>query len=85
MVEEVQKIREELKNGKKNYLSDNLKDCFDALYSNTFGHPCEYEFGGESAVNVIDGDGEFCNDNCGIPVKDCWKRYFQQLMCRKKL
>ena len=36
-VEEVQKIREELKNGKKNYLSDNLKDCFDALYSNKFG------------------------------------------------
>ena len=53
--------------------------------ANTFGNPCEYEFGGESAVDVIDGDGEFCNDNCGIPAKDCWKRYFQQLMSRKKL
>ncbi len=36
-VEEVTQIREELKNGKRNYISDNLKECFDALYSNKFG------------------------------------------------
>ena len=36
-VEEVNKIREELKNGKKNYLSDKLNDCFEALYLNKFG------------------------------------------------
>lgn len=53
--------------------------------ADTFEYPCEYEFGGESVFNVINEDGVFCNDNCGIPVKDCWKRYFQQLMSRKKL
>ena len=53
--------------------------------ANTFEHPCNYKFGDESAFEVIDGDDGFCNDNCGIPVKDCWKRYFQQLMSRKNL
>jgi hypothetical protein len=48
-----------------------------------FGNPCEYDFCGESAFEVIDADGEFCNDNCGIPAKDCWKRYFEQLRSRK--
>ena len=27
----------EIKNGKRNYLSQNLKECFDALYQNKFG------------------------------------------------
>ena len=36
-VEEVAVIREEIKNGKRNYLSENLKRCFDALYQNKFG------------------------------------------------
>ena len=36
-VEEVNNIRDELKNGKKNYISKNLKECFDALYKNEFG------------------------------------------------
>ena len=36
-VDEVAQIREELKNGKRNYISDNLKECFDALYLNKFG------------------------------------------------
>ena len=36
-VEEVAQIREEIKNGKRNYLSQNLKECFDALYQNKFG------------------------------------------------
>ena len=36
-VDEVTQIREELKNGKRNYISDNLKECFDALYLNKFG------------------------------------------------
>ena len=36
-VDEVSQIREELKNGKRNYISDNLKKCFDALYLNKFG------------------------------------------------
>lgn len=47
-----------------------------------YGNPCEYEFGGESAVDVIDADGNFCNDNCGIPAKDCWRKYFEELMKR---
>ena len=36
--DEVTMIREELKNGKRNYLSNNLKECFDALYLNKFGN-----------------------------------------------
>ena len=35
--EEVSKIREELRNGKRNYISNNLKECFDALYLNKLG------------------------------------------------
>lgn len=48
--------------------------------ADSFGNPCEYEFGGESAVDVIDVDGQFCNENCGIPTKDCWRRYFEVIM-----
>ena len=37
-VEEVQRIREELRNGKRNYVGSRLKECFDAIYNNRFGN-----------------------------------------------
>jgi starch phosphorylase len=36
-VDEVSKIREELKNGKKNYVDSKLEECFEAIYKNKFG------------------------------------------------
>ena len=36
-VEQVGKIREELKNGKRNYIDPKLQECFDAIYKNKFG------------------------------------------------
>jgi len=36
-VEEVVQIREDIKNWKRDYLSQDLKECFDALYQNKFG------------------------------------------------
>ena len=56
-VDEVNKIREELKNGKKNYLSDKLKECFDALYRNEFG---ETNFIHEYLNGLKDGGDYYC-------------------------
>jgi starch phosphorylase len=36
-VHEVNTIREELKNGKRDYVDKYLKECFDAIYNNEFG------------------------------------------------
>ena len=36
-VDEVARIREEMKNGKRNYVGSRLKECFDAIYHNRFG------------------------------------------------
>ena len=36
-VNDVTKIREQLRNGKRGYISPMLKECFDALYNNRFG------------------------------------------------
>ena len=36
-VNDVTRIREELRNGKRGYISPMLKECFDALYNNKFG------------------------------------------------
>ena len=36
-VQEVNIIREDLKNGKRNYVDNYLKKCFDAIYKNQFG------------------------------------------------
>ena len=36
-VDKVAKIREELKNGKKNYICSKLEECFEAIYKNKFG------------------------------------------------
>ena len=36
-VEQVGKIREELKNGKSNYIDPKLEKCFEAIYNNIFG------------------------------------------------
>ena len=37
-VDEVAKIREDLRNGKRNYVGSRLKECFDAIYHNRFGN-----------------------------------------------
>ena len=37
-VDEVKKIREDLRNGKRNYVGSRLKECFDAIYHNRFGN-----------------------------------------------
>ena len=37
-VDEVTKIREDLRNGKRNYVGSRLKECFDAIYNNRFGN-----------------------------------------------
>ena len=37
-VDDVTRIREELRNGKRGYISGQLQECFDALYSNRFGN-----------------------------------------------
>ena len=36
-VHDVARVREELRNGKRGYISGKLQECFDALYSNRFG------------------------------------------------
>ena len=36
-VDEVGRIREEMRNGKRNYIGSRLKECFDAIYNNHFG------------------------------------------------
>ncbi len=36
-VDQVAKIREDLKNGKKNYVDPKLEECFEAIYKNKFG------------------------------------------------
>ena len=56
-VEEVSKIREELKNGKKNYISQNLKECFDALYQNKFG---DTNFIHEYITSLSNGGDYYC-------------------------
>ena len=37
-VDEVTKIRNELRNGKRNYVGSRLKECFDTIYNNRFGN-----------------------------------------------
>ena len=37
-VNDVTRIREELRNGKRGYISGRLQECFDALYNNRFGN-----------------------------------------------
>ena len=37
-VDEVTKIREDLRNGKRNYVGSRLKECFDTIYNNRFGN-----------------------------------------------
>ena len=56
-VEEVAQIREELKNGKKNYLSQNLKECFDSLYQNKFG---DTNFIHEYITSLSNGGDYYC-------------------------
>lgn len=37
-VDEVARIRNELSNGKRNYVGSRLKECFDTIYNNRFGN-----------------------------------------------
>ena len=37
-VDEVRRIREEMRNGNRNYVGSRLKECFDAIYNNRFGN-----------------------------------------------
>ena len=37
-VDEVTKIRNDLRNGKRNYVGSRLKECFDTIYNNRFGN-----------------------------------------------
>ena len=37
-VDEVARIRNELRDGKRNYVGSRLKECFDAIYNNRFGN-----------------------------------------------
>jgi starch phosphorylase len=37
-VNDVSRIRNEIKNGRRGYVSQRLKECFDALYNNRFGN-----------------------------------------------
>ena len=37
-VDEVARIRNELRNGKRNYVGSRLKECFDTIYNNRFGN-----------------------------------------------
>ena len=37
-VDEVNKIRNDLRNGKRNYVGSRLKECFDCIYNNRFGN-----------------------------------------------
>ena len=37
LVDDVKRIRDELRNGKRGYISGKLQECFDALYCNRFG------------------------------------------------
>ena len=56
-VDEVTQIREELKNGKRNYISDNLKECFDALYLNKFG---DTNFIHDYLIGLQNGGDYYC-------------------------
>lgn len=50
--------------------------------SEVFGRPCEYEFGDESPIRVIDeSDNEWCDRVCGtVSCKDCWDKYLMAKM-----
>ena len=48
-------------------------------FARNFGNPCEYSFGGDDVLDVIDPDGDYCADCCGQNIEKCWRRYFNQL------
>ena len=60
-VDEVARIREEMRNGKKDYLGSRLKECFDAIYHNRFGNT---QFMHDYITGIINGGDYYlaCHD-----------------------
>ena len=60
-VDEVRRIREEMNNGKRNYVGSRLKECFDAIYNNRFGNT---QFMHEYISGIINGGDYYlaCHD-----------------------
>ena len=60
-VDEVNKIREEMRNGKRNYCGTRLKECFDAIYNNYFGNT---SFMHDYITGIINGGDYYlaCHD-----------------------
>ena len=60
-VDEVARIREEMRNGKKDYLGSRLKECFDAIYNNRFGNT---QFMHDYITGIINGGDYYlaCHD-----------------------
>ena len=60
-VDDVARIREEMRNGKKDYLGSRLKECFDAIYNNRFGNT---QFMHDYITGIINGGDYYlaCHD-----------------------
>ena len=60
-VDEVARIREEMRNGKRDYLGSRLKECFDAIYNNRFGNT---QFMHDYITGIINGGDYYlaCHD-----------------------
>ena len=60
-VDEVARIREEMRNGKKDYLGSRLKECFDAIHNNRFGNT---QFMHDYITGIINGGDYYlaCHD-----------------------
>ena len=60
-VDEVARIREDLRNGKRNYVGSRLKECFDAIYNNRFGNT---SFMHDYITGIINGGDYYlaCHD-----------------------
>ena len=56
-VDKVAKIREELKNGKKNYVCSKLEECFEAIYKNKFG---DTSFMNDYIYGLSNGGDYYC-------------------------
>ena len=52
-VDEVSRIRKEMRNGKRNYIDQRLKECFSAIYNNRFGNT---QFMHDYITSIINGE-----------------------------
>ena len=91
-VNEVAKIRQDLKNGKRNYVGSRLKECFDAIYNNRFG---DTKFFHDYITGIINGGDYYltCHDfyeymdaqekiDRDYQNKDAWDRKCIENICR---